>query len=104
MDASLFTSDTSTQCAFNTIPTNTKAETNKPMEETPQNNTRNYFDRKHKCRDTFGDAHIHYHNFDAFTYKDKYAALLQQELQNHYWCLHNPVTTTSYQILMEMDI
>ena len=48
-----------------------------------------------------------YHDFDngdAFTYKDKYTALLQQELQNPYWCLHNPITTKSYQISTEMDI
>ena len=107
MDASLFTSDTSTQCAFNIIPTNTEVETDKPMEETPQNNTSIHFHSKPKYRDTFGDVHIQYHNFDngdAFTYKDKYTALLQQELQNHYWCLHNPVKTKSYQISMEMDI
>ena len=30
--------------------------------------------------------------------------MLQQELQNPYWCLHDPVTTKSYQISMEMDI
>ena len=57
--------------------------------------------------DTFGDTHIQYHDFnngDAFTYKDKYTTLLQQELQTAYWCLHNPVTTKSYQISTEMDI
>ena len=31
-------------------------------------------------------------------------ALLQQELQNPYWCLHDPVTTKSYQISKDMDI
>ena len=30
--------------------------------------------------------------------------MLQQQLQNPYWCLHNPVTNTSYQISTEMDI
>ena len=43
--------------------------------------------RKHAYRDTFGDAHIQYHDFDnqdLLTFKDKYAALLQQELQNPY--------------------
>ena len=106
MDASLFTSDTSTQYALNIIPTNTEVETDKPMEERPQNNTSIHFHSKHKCRDTFGDTHIQYHDFDngdAFTYKDKYTALLQ-ELQNPYWCLHKPITTKRYQILMEMDI
>ena len=38
------------------------------------------------------------------TFKDKYTALLQQELQNSYWCLHDPVTTKSYQISSEMDV
>ena len=31
-------------------------------------------------------------------------ALLQQELQNLYWCLHDPIATKSYQISSEMDI
>ena len=107
MDASVFTSDTSTQCAFNVIPTNIKAETYKPMEETFENNTSIHFHSKHKYRDTFGDAHIEYHDFDngdAFTYKDKYTALLQQELQNPYWCLNDPITNKCYQISVEMDI
>ena len=30
--------------------------------------------------------------------------MLQQELQNPYWCLHDPITTKSYQISSEMDI
>ena len=107
VDASLITGDTSTQCAFNVIPTNTDMETDKPIEKTPQNNTSIHFHSKHKYRDTFRDAHTQYHNFDngdAFTYKDKYTALLQQELQNLYWCLHDPVITISYQISTEMDI
>ena len=29
---------------------------------------------------------------------------MQQELQNPYWCLHNPIMTKSYQISTEMDI
>ena len=36
-------------------------------------------------------------------YKDKYTALLQQELQNPYWCVHDSITTKSYQI-SDMDI
>ena len=107
MDASLFTSDTSTQCAFNIIHLNLEVETDKLTEEPLQNNTGIHFHSKHKYRDTFGDAHIQYHNFDngdSFTYKDEYTALLQQELQNPYWCLDDPITTKSYQILTEMDI
>ena len=72
VNTSLFTSDTSTQCAFNIISTNTEIETDKPMEETPQNNTGIHFHSKHKYRDTFGDAHIQFHDFDngyAFTKK-----------------------------------
>ena len=63
--------------------------------------------RKHAYRDTFGDAHIQYHDFDnqdALTFKDKYTALLQQELQNPYWNLHDPIATKSYQISKDMDI
>ena len=51
---------------------------------------------KHKYRNVFGDSNIQYHDFnngDALTFKDKYTALLQQELQNPYWCLHDPITT-----------
>ena len=47
---------------------------------------------------TFGNPNIQYHDFDnndALTFTDKYTALLQQELQNPYWCLHNPITTIS---------
>ena len=43
-------------------------------------------------------------NGDALTLKDKYTTLLQQELQNPYWCLHDPIATKSYQIFSEMDI
>ena len=62
---------------------------------------------KHKYRNVFGNSNIQYHdlnNGDALTFKDKYAALLQQELQNPYWCLHDPITTKRYQISSEMDI
>ena len=62
---------------------------------------------KHKYRNVFGDLNIQYHDFnkgDALTFKDKHTGLLQQELQNPYWCLHYPITTKSYQISSEMDI
>ena len=62
---------------------------------------------KHKYRNVFGNSNIQYHNFDngdALTFKDKYMPLLQQELQNPYWCLHDPIATKSYQISLEMDI
>ena len=84
VDASLFTSDTSTPCEFNITSDSAEVESKKPMQEATQNNTGIHFYCKHKYRDTFGDAHIQYHDFDsgdAFTYRDKYTALLQQELQ-----------------------
>ena len=62
---------------------------------------------KHKYRDVFGNSIIQYHDFDngdALTFTDKYTALLQQELQNPYWCLCDPIATKSYQISSEMDI
>ena len=37
-------------------------------------------------------------------FRDKYTALLQQELQNPYWNLHDPIMTKSYQISQDMDI
>ena len=106
-DTSIFTTDTSSQCAFNITPSNLETESEKDMDDTPQNNTGIHFYSKHKYRDTFGDAQIQYHDFgngDAFVYRDKYTALLQQELQNPYWCLHDPVTTKSYPISTNMDI
>ena len=106
-DASLFTTDTSTQCAFNITPLNLETESDKGMNDIPQNNTGIHFYSKHKYRDTFGDSHIQYHDFDngdTFIYKDKYTALLQQELQNPYWCSHDPVTTKSYQISTDMNM
>ena len=66
-----------------------------------------YLQSKHKYRNVFGNSNIQYHDFnngDALTFKDIYTALLQQELQNLYLCLHNPITTKSYQISFEMDI
>ena len=97
----------STQCVFNIISSNLETESVEDLNEIAQNNTGIHFYSKHKYRNTFGDAHIQYHdsdNGDAFVYKDKYTALLQQELQNPYWCLHDPITTKSYQISTDMDI
>ena len=107
VDTSLFTSDTYTQCVFNVVPNNAETETKKPIGEIPQNNTGIHFYSKHAYGDTIGDAHVQYHDFDngdAFTYKDRYTALLQQELQSPYWSLHDPLTNKIYQISTEMDI
>ena len=74
---------------------------------TLRQNTMLYIHNENAYRDTFGDAHIQYHDFDnqdLLTFKDKYTALLQQELQNPYWNLHDPIVTKSYQISKDMDI
>ena len=106
-DVSLFTSGTVTPCDYNimngvsnsdTIPEN-KSKIISPMGI--------HLQSKHKYRNDFADSNIQYHDFnngDALTFKDKYTALLQQELQNLYWCLHDPITTKSYQISSEMDV
>ena len=63
--------------------------------------------QKHTYRDTFNDTYIHYHEFDnkdLLTVRDKHTALLQQELQNPYWNLHDPIMTKSYQFSKDMDI
>ena len=86
-DASLFTTDTATQCTFNIIPSDSDNESSQAIHSQSNNNTGIHLYSKHKYRDTFGNAHIQYHDFDngdAFIYKDKYTALLQQELQNPY--------------------
>ena len=106
-DASLFTTDTSTLCAFNITPSDLETESQNDVHDHSHNNTDIHFYSKHKYRDTFGDAHIQYHDFDngdAFVEKDKYTALLQQKLQDPCWCLHDPITTKSYQMSSDMDI
>ena len=106
-DASLFTSDTATPCDYNItkgvqnsdIISEGKSQIISPMGF--------HLQSKLKYRNVFGDSNMQYHDFNngnALTFKDKYTALLQQELQNPYWCLHDPITTKSYQISSEMDI
>ena len=103
-----FTDDTDTHCDYS-ISTHT------PDTENINDTHANFMPKqpaihsqqKHAYRDTFGNAHIQYHDFDnqdLLTVKDKYTALLQQELQNPYWNLHDPIMTKSYQISKDMDI
>ena len=107
MDASLFTTNTTTLGDYNITDDvlnsdtilESKSKITQPMGIHSQS--------KHKYMNVFGDSNIQYHDFnngDALTFKDKYTALLQQELQNLYWCLHNPITTKIYQMSSEMDI
>ena len=62
---------------------------------------------KDTYRNVFGDANIQYQDFDngdALTFTDKYTALYNKNYKTLYWCLHDPITTKSYQISSEMDI
>ena len=98
-DASLFISDTKTPHKYNmTEPIrNSHNIPDRTMQSKPSVGI--HAQSKHKHRDVFGDSHVQYHDFnngDAFTFKNKSTALLQQELQNPYWCLHDPITTKIY--------
>ena len=107
-NTSLFTTDSATPCDFNI--TNQNSDTDNINDMNISHTPKQFgihSESKHKYRNTFGDSNIQYHDFDnqdAFTFADKYTALLQQELQNPYWCLHDPVTNKSYQISKGMDI
>ena len=107
-NASLFTNDSATPCDFNI--TNQNSDTDNTNDTNISHAPKQlgiHSQSKHKYRNTFGESNIQYHDFDnqdALTFTDKYTALLQQELQNPYWCLHDPVTTKGYQISKDMDI
>ena len=107
MDASLFTTDTATLCDYNTTDNVLNSDTILESKSKIAQPIGIDLQSKHKYRNVLGDSNIQYHDFnngDALTFIDKYTALLQQELQNLYWCLHDPITTQSYQISPEMDI
>ena len=107
-NASSFADDANTLCDFSIVNHNSDTQNTNdththPMPKYPGIRLQ----RKHAYRNTFGDSHIQYHNFDnqdSLTFRDKYTALLQQELQNPYWNLHDPIMTKSYQISKDMDI
>ena len=103
----LFTDDTDTQCDYSiSAHTPDIPNTNDNHTSCTPTHTAAHFQRKHAYRDTFGDTHIQYHDFnnkDLLTVKDKCTALLQQELQNPYWNLHDPIMTKSYHISKDMD-
>ena len=107
-NTSSFTDDTATPCDFhitnqNSVTENTH-DTNIP--HAPKQSGI-HAQSRHIYRNTFGESNIQYHDFDnqdSLTFTDKYTTLLQQELQNPYWSLHDPVTTKSYQISKDMDI
>ena len=106
-NASLFTSDTATPCNFNITEDTLDLEINSECKSNSKTLLGIHLQSKHKHRNTFGNSNIQYHDFDngdALTFKDKYTALLQQELQNPYWCLHDPITMKSYQISTERTL
>ena len=89
MDASLFTTDTTSPCDYNISPDILNSD---KLQENKINTTQPmgiHSQSKYKYRNVFGDSNIQYHDFDnvnELTFKDRYTALLQQELQNAYWC------------------
>ena len=107
-NASLFADDTATPCDFNIINQHSDTEnandTNIPC--VPKQSGI-HSQRKHTYRNTLVNQ-IYSTMISTIrtqlTFTDKYMALLQQELQNPYWNLHNPITTKSYQISKDMDI
>ena len=106
-DASLFTSDTTTPCDYNITNSVQNSDTILEGKSKIISPMEIHLQSKHKYRNVFGDSNIQYHDFNnggALTFKDKYRALLQQELQNPYWCLHDAITTKIYQIFSEMDV
>ena len=98
-DASLITSDTATPCDYNITKVVQNLDTISKGKSKITTLMGIHLQSKHKYRNVFGDSNIQYHNpnnGDALTFKDKYTALLQQELQNPYWCLYDPIMTESY--------
>ena len=96
VDASLFTTDTTTLCDYNITDDVLNSDTILESKSKITQPMRIHSKSKHKYRNVFGNSNIQYHDFnhgDALTFKDKYTALLQQELQNLYWCLRDPITT-----------
>ena len=106
-DASLFTSNTTTPCDYNITKVVQNSDAISEGKSKIISQMGIHSQSKHKYRNVIGNSNIQYHDFnngDALTFNDKYTALLQQELQTPYWCLHDPITTKSYQIYSEIDI
>ena len=107
-NASSFADDADTLCDFSIVNHNSDTEnTNDTHMHLVPKYPSIHSQRKHAYRNTFDNSHIQYHDFDnqdSPTFRDKYTALLQQELQNPYWNLHDPIMTNSYQISKDMDI
>ena len=92
-NASLFTDDATTPCDFNITNQNSVTEnTNDTNISHAPKQSGIHTKSKHVYRNTFGKSNIQYHSFDnqdSLIFTDKYTTLLQQELQNPYWNLHD---------------
>ena len=107
-NASSFTDHTATLCDFSIVDHHPDTEnTNDTHTHFMPKHPGIHSQRKYAYRNTFGESNIQYHDFDnqdSLTFTDKYTLLLQQELQNPYRNLHDPIMTKSYQISKDMDI
>ena len=106
VDASIFTTYTTTPCDYNISIEMSNLNNSHENKSNIIPSRGIHSKSKHKYRDVFGNSNIQYHDFDngdALIFTHKYTALLQQELQNPYWCLHDPITTKSYQISSKMS-
>ena len=105
---SSFADDADTLCDFSIVDHNSDTEnTNETHKHFMPKHPGIHSQKKHAYRNIFGDSHIQYHDFDnqdSLIFTDKYTALLQQELQNPYWNLHDPIMTKSYQLSKDMDM
>ena len=84
-DASLFTSDTTTPCDYNITKGVKNSDTISEGKSKILSPMGIHSQSKHKYRNASGDSNIQYHDFNnggALTFKDKYTASLQQDLQN----------------------
>ena len=107
-NTSSFADDDDTPCDFSIVDHHSDTEnTNDTYTHFPPKQPSIHSQRRHAYRNTFGESNIQYHDFDnqdSLIFTDKYTASLQQELQNPYWNLHDPIMTKSYQISKDMDI
>ena len=79
-DASLFINDTAIPCEFNIVHSFKQTVNQNSNNQSTQPSKGIHSHDKHKYSNTSGEAHIQYHDFDngdAFTFQDKYTALLQ---------------------------
>ena len=106
-NASSFANNTATPCDFNIIGQHSDTENANDTNAYYAQNNPAFTHTENTHTETLGESNIQYHDFDnhsSLTFADKYTALLQQELQNPYWNLHDLIMTKSYHISKDMDI